>query len=354
MSIFLVGDSWAAMDLYQNFGAVIVSQGGSSSQYWSDYLDRFTAAGGRLSSEDLIILNVGGVDFLNHTPRQTTYNNLKHISQVLSDQGAFVELVGVPNVSSLSDLFGSIQIDPLYNRIANEVLNVFVSTAMLDTIQNPTYLDISGYHLNELGYSKYNKILADDYFLNMSYQGINKNKLNPVIYDNHKMVLDNQHHKIVVSDEPYWNSESTLEISKYAAIAHEYDLRAGVTITPNSWDHYGGIATTDQLINLVQQADFVLIDPYVGTGLTEQQLLEFSHIASDYVHSQGKEIYVAVTTYSNPNLVQETIHFNNTLLSTVNFDGVYYVSAKDFPDIPDSWELNLVGIVNGHTVSGMF
>lgn len=354
MTIFLVGDSWAAMNTYQDYGAVIVAQGGSSSQYWVEYLDNFTRNGGRLNSDDVVILNVGGVDFLHSIPRETTYNNIKHIAQVLSEQGAHIGLVGVPNVSSLSELLGPIQMDPLYNRIATEVPNTFVSTAMMDTIQNQPYLDSSGFHLNELGYIKYNKVLQNDFFLNVSYQGINKNKLSPIIYDNHYMVLDGQHSRIIISDEPYWNNQSITDISGYIPISHLYGLQGGVSITPNSWDRYGGTATTEQLINLVQQSDFVLIDPYIGTGLTEQQLLEFSHIASDYVHSQGKEIYAAVTTYANPSLCQETIHFNNTLLSTTNFDGVYYVSAKDFYDIPDSWELNLVGVVNGHAVPGVF
>lgn len=354
MTIYLVGDSWVAMNTYQNYGALIVAESGSSSQYWSDYLDNFTRDGGRLSSDDTVILNAGAVDFLNHTPRETTYNNLKNIAQVLSDQGVHLELVGAPNVSSISELPGPIQMDPLYSRIASEVLNTFVSTAMMDTIKNPAYLDASGFHLNELGYSKYNQVLQNDFFVNVAYQGINKNKLSPIIYDNHQMVLDGQHAKVIISEEPYWNSQSITDISSYVPIAHSYRLEGGVAITPNSWDKYGGTATTEQLVKLVHDADFVVIDPCVGTGLTEQQLLEFSDMVSDYVHSQGKEIYAALTTYANPSLVQDTINFNNALLSTISFDGVYYVSAKDFYVIPDSWELNLVGVANGHTVPGMF
>lgn len=352
MTVFLAGDSWASMDVYQDIGAVNIGQGGSSTQYWRDYLDNFTNAGGRLNQGDVVILSSGGVDFLNHTPRDITYNNLKYISQVLTSQGVVVELVGVPNVSSLSELVGPIKMDPLYNRIASEVPNVVISTAMMDTIQHPEYLDASGFHLNQQGYIKYNQILQDDFFVNQAFQGYNKGKLKPIVYDNHQMVLDEQHHAVMVSDEPYWNKKSATDISNYVTIAHQYGLRAGVAITPVSWDRYGGDATTEQLMSIVQQSDFVVIDPFIGVGLTEQQLLEFSHIASDYVHSLGKQIYAEVPTYANPTLVQETIHFENTLLETVDFDGVYKVSATDFPDIPDSWDL--VGNMYQHQYNWMF
>ena len=46
--------------------------------------------------------------------------------------------------------------------------------------------------------------------------------------------------------------------------------------------------------------------------------------------------------------------FRSAVLSQNSFDGVYYMSAKDFIDIPDSWELNLVGVVNNQNVSGIF
>ena len=149
MAIFLVGDSWAAMDTYIQPKANIVAFGGTNSQYWSNYLDNFISNGGRLSSDDIIILNAGGNDFLNQLPRETTYNNLKHIAEGINSFGAHTLLVGAPNVNDLSGLLTNFTMDPLFNRIASEVPNTYVSNAMMNTIDrkstrlNSSHTDIS-------------------------------------------------------------------------------------------------------------------------------------------------------------------------------------------------------------------
>jgi hypothetical protein len=162
----------------------------------------------------------------------------------------------------------------------------------------------------------------------------------------YSMVAEKTGNRVLLSDEPYWNPAAAYGdmFSTLVDVANYHGFLGGVCITPISWDYFGGTATAEELIDLASRADFVVIDPYLlANFLTAEQLLWFSEAAIRVVHGMGKEITVVVQGFAEPGMEDE-VYAYNALLTQLPFNEVVYFDAYDFWDIPDEWQLELIGV----------
>ena len=98
-----------------------------------------------LRNPRLVIVELGGNDFLRQVPRAETFTNLEAIVRRIQERGAMVVLVGVQ-----SGLFG----DPArreYQRIARARKTAFIPNIVEDILNDPR-LKSDGLHPNDAGY----------------------------------------------------------------------------------------------------------------------------------------------------------------------------------------------------------
>lgn len=95
----------------------------------------------------VVLLLLGGNDYLKKIPQETTFNNLEKIIEDLQSRGAVVVLLGVRG-GLLSDKFES-----SFEDLSKENETAYVSNVLAGLITNSQYM-YDAIHPNDLGYQK--------------------------------------------------------------------------------------------------------------------------------------------------------------------------------------------------------
>lgn len=93
----------------------------------------------------IVIVVLGGNDFLRKVPREETFSNLRQIVRRIQSEGSIVVLVGVRD-GLLSD-----RADELYEALAEETGSVYVSNILEGLFGDQRYMSDS-VHPNDVGY----------------------------------------------------------------------------------------------------------------------------------------------------------------------------------------------------------
>jgi len=101
---------------------------------------------------DIVLLLLGGNDFLRRVPAKETFANLAQIIKTLQDSGAVVVLLGVRG-GLISDGYES-----YYAKLAKEYHTAYVPNVLAGLIGNREYMADS-IHPNDIGYAKVAKKL---------------------------------------------------------------------------------------------------------------------------------------------------------------------------------------------------
>ena len=102
----------------------------------------------------IVILLVGGNDFIQKIPEETTYNNLSKIIQTIQDSGAIVVLLGVQE-GLLRDQFKK-----EFKQLRDEYKTAYVSNVLEDLIGHSEFM-YDSIHPNDKGH----KVIADRVYL---------------------------------------------------------------------------------------------------------------------------------------------------------------------------------------------
>lgn len=100
----------------------------------------------------LVFITIGGNDFLQKAPRETTRRELSRISQLVLSYGATPVFFSIPG-KSLGGFVGKLSDDPLYEDLKN-VPGVGVIPGVVTDILNDTSLKSDPVHPNAKGYLK--------------------------------------------------------------------------------------------------------------------------------------------------------------------------------------------------------
>lgn len=155
-----------------------------------------------------------------------------------------------------------------------------------------------------------------------------------------------------VSDEPYWNVNSpTGEVLSFLAdVARSHGYKPSVCLTPYALPEFGmgGTASLNDFIDAANRVDVVTIDPYLlaDTPGMEDKLFEFSRMVIDWCRANDKEVACILQGFAIPGLEERTIKLIDNLFFNLDFDKYWIGDAIDFWDIPDEWQLQLVGLPN--------
>lgn len=107
----------------------------------------------------LVIVSIGGNDFLRQMSAGTAKDTIREISRTASAAGAQVLLVGVPQVSLLAAGTGSLRDHPLYAELAEELKLPLHANGWADVLSRPD-LRADTVHANAQGYRQFAEGLA--------------------------------------------------------------------------------------------------------------------------------------------------------------------------------------------------
>lgn len=120
---------------------------------------------------DLLIVELGGNDFLKHVPQTETVNNLKSILSQAKAKSINTALIAIPKFSPVGAAFGALSDHPLYEELAEEtdtplIEDLFSNVLAKNSLKaDPIHPNADGYRvvadelhnaLKELGYLKKN------------------------------------------------------------------------------------------------------------------------------------------------------------------------------------------------------
>ncbi len=130
--------------LSQKIGKKIINLGvpGNTTQ---DALDRINELD--KYNPKVVIVLLGGNDYLKKVPIETTFKNLEKIIKKVQDRGSVVLLLGVRG-GLLTDKF-----DTEFEKISSKYHTVYVSNVLSGLITNMQYMS-DAVHPNDLGYEK--------------------------------------------------------------------------------------------------------------------------------------------------------------------------------------------------------
>lgn len=114
----------------------------------------------------LLLVELGGNDFLRHVPRPETRANLKAILDQAKAQGVTAVLVGMPSFNLLGAAVGSLSDHPLYQELAEETGTPIVQEVVADVLARED-LKADPIHPNAAGYRQ----LADSLAVALRAQG---------------------------------------------------------------------------------------------------------------------------------------------------------------------------------------
>lgn len=107
----------------------------------------------------LVIVSIGGNDFLRQLSATAAKDTLREICRVVQAAGALVLLVGVPQVSLLAAGTGSLKDHPLYAELAEELKLPLHEDGWADVLSRPE-LRADTVHANAQGYRRFAEGLA--------------------------------------------------------------------------------------------------------------------------------------------------------------------------------------------------
>ena len=99
----------------------------------------------------LLIVELGGNDFLRHIPEEETVKNLKAILAHAKSNGIQTVLLAIPEFSPIGAAFGSLSDHPLYERLARETGTPLIEDVFSDVLAN-NGLKADHIHPNAEGY----------------------------------------------------------------------------------------------------------------------------------------------------------------------------------------------------------
>lgn len=107
----------------------------------------------------LVIVSIGGNDFLRQLSATAAKNTLREICRTARAGGAQVLLVGVPQVSLLAAGTGSLKDHPLYAELAEELKLPLLADGWAAVLSNPS-LRADSVHANAQGYRQFSEGLV--------------------------------------------------------------------------------------------------------------------------------------------------------------------------------------------------
>lgn len=105
-------------------------------------------------SPQLVIIGIGGNDFLRQVDSQTTRNNIRQTVELAKSSGAQVLLLAVPQFSLLAASTGRLSDHPLYAELAQE-LDVALYEKGWSQVLSDASLRSDQIHANTQGYAQY-------------------------------------------------------------------------------------------------------------------------------------------------------------------------------------------------------
>lgn len=111
------------------------------------------------SSSDLILLGIGGNDFLKRNPDDETRKNIEKIIEEIQDKDIDIVLIAEPHFT-VSALFGKMNDHPMYQEIASDKKIPLFSNAWSSILSDKS-LKSDQIHANAAGYHLFAEKLAD-------------------------------------------------------------------------------------------------------------------------------------------------------------------------------------------------
>jgi acyl-CoA hydrolase len=102
---------------------------------------------------DLLIVELGGNDFLRHVPEPETVNNLKSILSQAKAKSINTALIAIPKFSPVGAAFGALSDHPLYEKLADETDTPLIEDLFSDVLAknslkaDPIHPNAEGYRL---------------------------------------------------------------------------------------------------------------------------------------------------------------------------------------------------------------
>ncbi len=106
----------------------------------------------------LVIISIGGNDFLRQVRTDQTRENIAEIVRQVRDAGADPVLVAVPRPTVMGAMLASLDDHPLYAELAAELQVPLVAGAWSQVLSDPT-LKSDALHANAAGYAKFTERL---------------------------------------------------------------------------------------------------------------------------------------------------------------------------------------------------
>jgi len=100
---------------------------------------------------DLLIVELGGNDFLKHVPEPETVGNLKSILNQAKARSIQTALIAIPKFSSVGAAFGNLSDHPLYGKLAEETGTPLIEDLFSDVLAKNS-LKADPIHPNAAGY----------------------------------------------------------------------------------------------------------------------------------------------------------------------------------------------------------
>ena len=108
----------------------------------------------------LLIIELGGNDFLHNVPQTKIIANLKAILANAKAAGVPTVLVAIPEVSALRAAIGNLQDHPLYEKLAQETATPLI-TEVFSAVLSDNVLKADQIHPNAKGYVEVGKIMDE-------------------------------------------------------------------------------------------------------------------------------------------------------------------------------------------------
>ena len=108
----------------------------------------------------LLIVELGGNDFLHKVPQTKIIANLKAILANAKASGVPTALVAIPEVSALRAAIGNLQDHPLYEKLAQETATPLI-TEVFSAVLSDNVLKADQIHPNAKGYVEVGKIMDE-------------------------------------------------------------------------------------------------------------------------------------------------------------------------------------------------
>ena len=106
---------------------------------------------------DLLIVELGGNDFLKHVPEPETISNLRAILSQAKQRNIKTALIAIPKFSPVGAAFGALSDHPLYEKLAEETDTPLVEDLFSDVLAKNS-LKADPIHPNAEGY----RVVADE------------------------------------------------------------------------------------------------------------------------------------------------------------------------------------------------